>query len=804
MTTGVRKARDLLQRLSTPGRWLGRHVRILAALVVISGVYFSGAVSPLDDALSSVRLSLVRRADTGTVAVVGIDAPSVASAGIWPWPRERFARAIENLRSAGAQLIAFDVDFSASSTASGDAALQAAIDAQAGWIILPTFVQRDSRFENFPLASIAENAVVGSVNVNLDSDGKVRSYARGYTHADHYHPTVAAILANAPYGDASSFLVDYGIRTDGIPRLSFEDVFIGRFDPGLVRGRNVLIGATAEELGDEYSTPTTTAMPGVMVHALAYESLVQGRTLVTPSSAITFGLAVVALLLLWPRAGAVELSRLALRHAAVLSASLLGPLALQALTPVSADLGLVFVAQALCIVEGVRRELYRRTQEIARQREEHLTYIAMHDPETQLPNRRAMQQQLAARLAGKGDQTSLAIAIGIDKFHTLRGAIGYASANQLVAELAKRIGALEGAGRVFHLSTSILGVLVDVDDASKAVRTWAERVASLDTRISVDGQEIDVAIRTGLASTETSIEEPDRILERATIALDQARIRKLSTFVDTLDATTNPKLQLAMVGGVQRGIDAGQFAVVYQPKVSSRQLTITGAEALVRWTHPDFGPISPAHFIGVMEETGAIDALSRWILAQVIRDQCELKRAGMDIPISVNLSARLLSDSGFCDFAAAMVSAAGATICMEITETAMLDNPASALAAIDRLRAVGITISIDDYGAGLSSLIYLKQIPADELKIDRSLILDVTRSVRDRMIIKSTTDLAHSLGMKVVAEGVEDAESCSVLASLGCDGLQGYHIGRPAPLAQLLAWGAASGSPALSAGAAAG
>lgn len=788
MMTGMMRGVSAIRLPGAPRRWLVRRIRILVALCIVLAAFIAGVAAPLDAALASARFSLIQRPDSGTLAVVGIDPPSLEAAGSWPWPRERYARAIHNLRTAGAQLIGFDVDFSASSTQGDDKALQAAIDAEAGWIVLPTFVQRDSKYENTPLASIAENALIGSVNVLLDPDGKVRNYARGYLHGDHYHPTIGAILSSAPYGDNSLFLIDYGISADRIPQLSFDDILNNRFDPALVKGRNILIGAIASELGDEYSTPTRTAFAGVLVHALAYESLVQARALVAPDGLIMLGAAIITLMLLWPRRGPVNFLRLLRRHAAVASFFVLVPLAIQALAPVSIDAGICFFAQALCLAETIRKELAFRRREITRQREEHLQYIALHDPETLLPNRRAMQDELGRRLAERGEKACLAIAIGIDRFHTLRGAIGYTSANRLVSELAGRISALEDSLRVFHLSTSILGILDESDDPSAGILRWRERIAALNTQIDVDGQHIDVVLRSGLASTHTSGEAPERILERATIALDLARLRKAEVIVDAAEASMDPRLQLAIVGGAQRGLEAGQFRLVYQPKVTARGFEITGAEALVRWQHPEFGAISPALFIGIMEETGVIDVLSRWILAQAIADQAELRAQGMDIPFSVNLSARLLSDTTFCDYAVDLVRSSGASICMEITETAMLDNPAAAFVAIDRLREAGMSMSIDDYGAGLSSLSYLKQIPADELKIDRSLIIDVTRSVRDRMIIKSTTDLAHSLGMKVTAEGVEDAETCAVLASLGCDSLQGYHVARPGPLSDLRSW----------------
>jgi EAL domain-containing protein (putative c-di-GMP-specific phosphodiesterase class I)/CHASE2 domain-containing sensor protein/GGDEF domain-containing protein len=722
---------------------------------------------------------MAQRPDTGTLALVVIDAPSLAKAGHWPWSRERYAHVIANLRAAGAQTVAFDVDFSAASDPISDQALESAIADNAGWIVLPTFVQGDGQYENAPMAMLARNAVVGSVNILPDADGRVRQYARGFNHADHYHPTIAAVLAHTGYGEDSLFHVDFGIQHAAIPRLSFDSVLQNAFDPALVRGRNILLGSTAEELGDDYPTSLAARMPGVMIHALAYESLMQGRALLEPSQGVLLGVGLIVLLLLWPQNGPLNIKRVFVRHAAIFSAALLGPLALQLAAPVSANTGIVFLAQVLCVFETIRRELARRDAEIAHQRETHLRHIALHEPETNLPNRRAMQEHLDAVRASQPPRAVLVMAVGVDKFHTLRGAIGYSRANDLMRKLAERIATLYPSAAVYHLSTSILGVLVDLEEPADANNLWRVRLEAIDTCLRVGDQDIDISIRAGIAASQITGE---KALESATIALDQARIKKTFCVIDELAPALDPKLQLALVNGVTRGLDAGQFTIVYQPKVSARTSGITGAEALVRWRHPDFGPISPALFIPTAEETGAILQLTRWMLPRVLADQQSLRQRGVILPIAVNLSARLLCDAGFCEEIVRLVRRASASIIIEITETAMLDNPSVALAGIDTLRNGGIAISIDDYGAGMSSLGYLKQIPADELKIDRSLILDITTSPRDRLILGSTVDLAHSLGMKVVAEGVEDEATAAVLTSLGCDALQGHHVGRPMPL----------------------
>ncbi|MEQ1619276.1 MAG: EAL domain-containing protein, partial [Terricaulis sp.] len=227
----------------------------------------------------------------------------------------------------------------------------------------------------------------------------------------------------------------------------------------------------------------------------------------------------------------------------------------------------------------------------------------------------------------------------------------------------------------------------------------------------------------------------------------------------------------------------GEFTLLYQAKAALRGRHIVGAEALMRWRHPTHGHISPEQFIQVAEETGSIDDLTRWAIGQAIEDQAALLADGVDQVISINVSGRSLADKDFCGFAIDAVRRAGARVCFEITETAIIGDPLAAMSSIAAFRAAGIRVSVDDYGSGLSSLAYLKQIEADELKLDKSLIGDLTTNVRDRLILKSTIDLAHGLGMSVVAEGVEDETTLAALSALGCDTVQGYMIARPGALA---------------------
>lgn len=751
-----------------------RLVFVLACVLVIV-THVSGLTQTLDGRLAAHRASIVTREPTGSLVVVEIDSASVRAARTWPWPRERFAIAIRNLRTAGATLVAFDVDFSARSSRESDAALAAAIDAAPGEIVLPTFVQPNDPLENAPLEMLSRNATVASVNIPIESDGRVRRYYRGYQHGEHYHASMASVLASAPYGQTAPFTIDYGIRSDRISRIGFHDVYRGTFDPALVRGKIILIGATALELGDEFATPNRTIMPGVLVHALAYESVVQGRALLNLSGGVVLFLALSALVVLWPKPGSLNLSRMFVRNAAVLSASLVGPIVLQIFAPVSASLGLVLFAQTLCIAVSLRQELQQRARDLLRQREEHLSYVALHDPETNLPNRRAMLEDLARRCASR-DGVVVAIAIGIERFPLLRGAVGYGNANRLVCGLAERIAACSGESDVYHISTSILGLVMTAPCEEQAQRLCAGALNALDTSVALDGQNVELVIRAGAAIASADVASGEALLEHATLALDQARLRKVRYLRYDAAEVVDPLRQLAMISEIGAGLERGEFTLLYQPKSSAAGGEIVGAEALMRWRHPVHGAIAPDEFISAAEKTGAIDVLTRWAVRRAIADQMEMRKRGVELSVAVNVSGRCLSDIGFCNFVIAKARKSDARLCLEITETAIIGDPQAAMSSIAAFRRAGIRIAIDDYGSGLSSLAYLKQIAADELKLDKSLLRELRTQARDRLIVKSTIDLAHGLGMSVVAEGVEDETAFALLTAMGCDLIQGFYI----------------------------
>lgn len=412
-------------------------------------------------------------------------------------------------------------------------------------------------------------------------------------------------------------------------------------------------------------------------------------------------------------------------------------------------------------------------------REARLTHMALHDQETGLPNRLSLERQAAAR-AG-----SWVVLFGVDRFEVVRNAIGYDSMARLLTALGGRLSDLAQGAPMARVGAGALGLVIVAADEAEAVAAAAVLADAAQAPLTINGAPVDIALTTGVATRGAAGSDLASPVDRAAIAVDQARAARRMVGAFDEAAYGDPGDNLSLISELMTALKDGEVTLAYQPKYDFRAEAITGVEALTRWTHPRRGFVSPDLFIGMAEETGHIRPLTEWAIRRAIADQKALAEAGHALTVSVNISGRLLSDESFADFALAEVAASGADLCFEITETAVMDNPELALRIIARFAGAGIAVSLDDYGAGLSSLTYLKQIRADELKIDKSFILGLDQSSRDALLVKSTIDLAHSLGLKVTAEGVETPTALALLRGMGCDLAQGYLIGRPMPLAAL-------------------
>ena len=296
--------------------------------------------------------------------------------------------------------------------------------------------------------------------------------------------------------------------------------------------------------------------------------------------------------------------------------------------------------------------------------------------------------------------------------------------------------------------------------------------------IAFDAEPYLVEIAVGAAATRVGECDEVRLIEEAEHALADARVEHRPIVRDTTRASGAVD-RIALVRELPAAIRQGELFLQYQPKLHVRRQEVNSLEALIRWRHPARGLILPGNFIPLAEQSRDIGPLTLWTIRQVIEDQRRLAAAGHELRVFINIAGVLLTDTAFVRQACALVQGGGTAIGFEITETSVIRDPQSAIAHLKVFADIGIVIAIDDYGAGLSSLAYLKQLPARELKIDKLFVTQLTSSNRDPLIVRSTIDLAHALEMEVVAEGVETAAALALLSVMGCDMVQGFLISRP-------------------------
>jgi len=746
--------------------WAAAAVLVLLTLILLS----SGALEPLENRLSDVRAQLLDRAPSGEVAIVEIDARSLAALNNWPWPRRYHAELIKRLGDARVSMVAFDVDFSASSNPADDQALASALRSVQP-VILPVFQQRasDDPKERSMIKSRPADpfraAWVGGVNILPGRDGVVRDFPAATMINGRIEPAMAVLLSdNGGLGDRT-FVPDWSIDVRRIRRFSFIDVLHGRVPAKALAGKRVIVGATAIELGDRYSIPRFGTVPGVVIQALAAESLIQHRTLTRSGLApILTGLLLVVFLLVgrFERFGRT-FTPVAVGLVAMLFAL---PVAVQSRWSVSIDTAALLVATVGATALRLIVEARHRVR-----------LSAIRDAQTGLPNERALAMALC-----EPSQTTVALtAAAIDRFEAIRSAMASADVADLVAKAAARVEQIVGSP-VYRVAPDTLAWLSFADperDCAQVSEAFTKPVETVQAAI-------DIAWTFGMAA-KTPETIPTQLSERALAAIADARTRSRSRqWFQGVGA--HALRDLSIMGELRRGIDENQLFVAYQPKLHLKSGKIDHAEALVRWRHPTEGLVPPDRFLPLAEETGVVREITRFMLRRTIADCADAKQATTPLAISVNVSATDIGRADFADEVIRMLSAAKldpARLTLEITESAIIKSKETALQVLAALRDHGIGLSIDDYGTGQSTLSYLKTLPVHELKIDKMFVTRLCENESDRIMVRSTIDLAHQLGLSVVAEGAEDWETVKLLTAFGCDYAQGFVIGRPISLEDL-------------------
>ncbi len=467
-------------------------------------------------------------------------------------------------------------------------------------------------------------------------------------------------------------------------------------------------------------------------------------------------------------------------------------------------IGLTLLIMFYFILDQAEKQLAHRQQKIIAATQAKLeiqkAYTAeierqsLHDALTGLPNRKNLDMQLNQLIQGaeEGDPGYVLMLMDVDRMREINDTLGHDIGDRVLQEVGQRLhDGMADAIVVACLGGNEFAVLLPAPPP-ELMGISVKRIKELfSIPITVDGIALPVEVTTGVARFPEHGNVPLLLIRCADVAMRQAKAlnKRCELYNSNLDNYSVRRLTL--VSELRQAIDTGGLMVYYQPQINTKTGRLEGVEALARWDHPGHGFIGPEEFIPLAERTGLIGSLTQWVMQEALTQCAAWMQGGLNIKMSINISAHNLIDLSLPSTVAALLKQlqlAPEKLVLEVTESVFMLDPESSLIVLDELKALGIVLSIDDYGTGYSSLSYLKKMPVHELKIDQGFIFDMLVNENDAMIVSSTVALAHSLGLSVVAEGVETEEAWHYLQKLGCDTIQGYFVSAPLPADTFLEW----------------
>lgn len=901
-------------------RWLLLSLVLLATVAATIVLRFTGGLQLFERATADIGASLLQHEVESDIVIVALDPDSLAQLRQWPWPRRWHAQVLDTLRKAGAEKVFYDIDFSAKSTPEDDDALKMALQ---GWgkkpVVLPAFWQlsadKSALILTHPMPEFVEHVQLGSVNLQPGSDGLVRSVRSSWQIAEIDLPSVLLRFSGNATLRETDIIIDYTISPTSFVYVSFVDVLHGRVDPRIFENKRVFVGATAVELGDIIAVPVHRSLPGVVVQALAIETVTSG-----PLSSLS-DLATIVLVILWAlivtclffltswrtgvcillgstvlifgtsaylysshrliveimpfivtatggfllaifatldeqtfslvnfrrglrkgnallqsvfksstdsiiclnAQGEIQLANSSASHLFRCDKSALENKGIRDLVPtlvppISGDdlpnfdalTGTVYehMAHALdgsrvpteLTISRVRLEdealfvVVLRDVSVRKEQERVLRYQANYDSLTSLPNRMALARHLADKIERFGNTQGISLLmLDLDRFKEVNDTLGHGAGDQILCEVSNRFREKIGEkGFVARIGGDEFAVVLegsqDQDNTAAIARMF---IAAMQEPLAARGLSVELGVSIGIARYPHDAENSETLLQHADVAMYLAKARGTGFEFYSANDDQHTVRKLSLVAELRSAIARDELVLAYQPKIDLRTNRVNGAEALLRWDHMTLGNIRPDEFISVVEATELLRPLTEWTLQQGFLQIGASRAAGLDGPIAVNLSARMLQDRSFPVTLERMICAAGiaaSDLEIEITESAMMLDPDRALKNIQAIYSLGVRISIDDFGTGYSSLSYLRDLPLQALKIDKSFVMSMRTRKDNRVIVESTIQMAHALGLQVVAEGVETAWEESYLIKCGCDLAQGYLYAPALPSEEYISW----------------
>jgi diguanylate cyclase (GGDEF)-like protein/PAS domain S-box-containing protein len=890
------------------------HILVAGALVLVLAVGWHGA---LRNALLDLRFAWGSRQPTGDIVVVAIDARSIEDVGVWPWPRRLHAELLRRLTAAGVRDVVFDVDFSTPSDPASDREFVNALAEAGGSVVLPSFKQpgvgagsASSVHINRPLKEFSDQSWSAMVNVHVEPDGLVRRYPFGELFEGEFLPSMGAVVAGQYRRGEAPFLIDFSVRPDSIPTVSYADVLRGdKATLDRLRNKKIIVGGTALELGDRFSIPNSRVVSGPLLQALAAESILQDRVVRWTSDLVTaIGLCVLALTMTisWRRLTAgTRVAVLATMAVTSEGAAIL----LQAISPFAVDTSLFHtaiigymaavaldeidfrgllsriaenrfqrIAMALgdglvctdqnhlitvwnpgaaaifgyeaaemigqpfdtvcagnddgrsapfsireatepaalpsagAVIEfngrrkngevfpveacfsgwqgtdGLQYGAVLRDISVRKREAERIKYLAEHDALTGLVNRNTLHDELAGLIAKASPSGIALLVLGLDGFQRINDVLGHANGDLVLRAVAERLRAEAGTGLVARLSGDEFAIAVHCEGINGSITDLSERLAAaFDRPLQTGTRQHRVKVSIGVAAYPEGGRTVDELLSNGQLALCRAKAIRRGGHV-LFESAIREELEsrLALEAGLALAVERDEFELFYQPQVRLLDGGIIGAEALIRWRHPERGIVAPGEFMPVVNTSPISERIAGWVLQTACKQARAWEIAGRGVRVGINLSPSQVHSGDLAEVIAEVLDATGLTpslLEIEVTEDILLQDEEKVFESFEKIQKLGVRIVFDDFGTGYASLSYVKKLPLDGLKVDRSFVRDLLFDSDDAAIVGSTIGLSKQLGLSVIAEGIENRATADFLLSLGCEEGQGYFFGRPMPVA---------------------
>ncbi len=738
---------------------------IALALLLSVAAGLSSIAEPIDRIIESAVGRVAWRPVSGDIVIVALDDKTLERMGKNDFSMAQHARVVDGVNRAGAKRLFVDFLFDRRGADRDFPKMTAAIRRMGSRAVLAVEAKSadlgDSQLTRFPSPAFGTAAQLACIGWEYEF-WQVWRLPTALNVNGRDIPTFSSLLANVRNPKVGTYALDLSYNTDTIRTYSAIDVISGQVGARELAGKDVIFAATATAYQDTHYLPGHDKIPGAFIHLIGGETLKRGQPIDIgwiPALALTAAALI----------GALAFRRT--RHFNWIAvATGLGLIVVKvALMPM---LVTVSIGASLFLIATISTNVARTSRRKSAQHE---------NPVSGLPNFEALRTQ-----ASYGSAT--VIAAKVVNFEDLAAFIPGEGLSKLVEQVTRRLQLASQGTTLYHDLDGTFAWLVPYYQHSQIETQLMGLAALFNAPLTIDELKVDVSMAFGV-NDEFEGSNAQRLAVALVAAEKSIRSRVLWTKY-TPQQKDDAGWQLSFHSQLEDALNAGDIWVAFQPqyRIATRQLV--GVEALVRWTHPTRGPISPDEFIVQAEKSQDIYRLTLFVMDQAIRSAAQLQKLGTEIHMSVNLSATLLDHKDLVSTIRVMLSAhhlSPERLTIEITETAQIENSLQARQTLAQIRRAGMRLSIDDYGTGQSNLEYLTEIEADEIKIDKRFVMTMRDSQRNLEVVKSTIDLAHRLGATAVAEGIEDAQTMALLDQLGCDIGQGYLLGKPQLIGDLLA-----------------